>query len=70
VITITPTTRVLPDTTPFGAVVATFTAAMSDGSPFSGTVRFAAPYFDGGGAFAISRNSIIVIPQVPELGRT
>jgi hypothetical protein len=68
VITITPTTPEVPDMTPLGAVVATYAVAMSDGSPFSGTVRFAAPFFDAGGIFALSGNNIIVNPNGPGIG--
>jgi hypothetical protein len=39
---------------PPGTTVATATAAWSDGSAFTGTLMFAAPYADDGGAFALS----------------
>jgi len=68
VITITPNTPEVPDTTPLGAVVATYTVVMSDGSPFSGTVQFGAPFFDAGGIFALSGNNIIVNPNGPGIG--
>jgi len=68
VITVTPTTPELPDTTPVGTVVATYTVKMSDGSPFTGTVGFGAPYYDAGGIFALSGNRIIVNPGGPGLG--
>jgi hypothetical protein len=42
---------------------------MSDGSPFTGTVRFGAPYYDGGGVFALSGNKVIVTAGGPGLGR-
>ena len=58
----------MPDTTPLGAVVATYSVTMSDGSPFTGTVQFGAPYFDSGGIFALSGNSIIVNPKGPGVG--
>jgi hypothetical protein len=41
---------------------------MSDGSPYTGTVNFGAPFFDAGGSFAISGNSIIVNPNGPGIG--
>jgi hypothetical protein len=41
---------------------------MSDGSPFSGTVRFGAPYYDAGGIFALSGDKIIVSLGGPRLG--
>jgi hypothetical protein len=60
VIAVTPSNPTIPDTMPLGAVVASFTVTMSDGSPFTGTVGFAAPYDNAGGIFAISGNNIIV----------
>jgi hypothetical protein len=68
VITVTPNTPDVPDTTPLGAVVATYTVTMSDGSPFSGTVRFGAPFYDGGGIFALTGKNIIVNPTGPGVG--
>ncbi len=68
VISVTPLAPVVPDTTPKGAVVATVVVTMSDGSPFTGTLRFAAPYFDAGGSFALSGNDIIVSPTGPGVG--
>lgn len=68
VITVTPSTPEVPDTTSRGAVVATFSVAMSDGSPFTGKVGFGAPYYDAGGIFALSGNRIIVNPNGPGLG--
>src|SRR5262249_15998795 len=59
----------VPDTTLRGAVVGTYSVKMSDGSPFTGTVRFGAPYYDAGGVFALSGNKIIVNPNGPGLGR-
>ena len=69
VITVTPNSPVVPDTTPRGAVVAIYSVRMSDGSPFTGTVRFGPPYYDGKGVFALSGNNIIVNPNGPGLGR-
>jgi hypothetical protein len=45
---------------PLGTVVATVTAVWSDGSPFTGTLSFGAPYYDDGGTFALSGNELIV----------
>ena len=45
------------DTLPLGTVVATATAAWSDGSPFTGTLAFGPPYADDGGTFALSCQS-------------
>jgi len=67
-ITVTPNTPEVPDTTPLGAIVATYSVAMSDGSPFTGNVRFGAPFYDSGGIFALSGNNIIVNPGGPGVG--
>ena len=45
--------------------MATITAAWSDGSPFTGTLGFAAPYSNDQGTFAISGNNLIVNPSGP-----
>ncbi len=72
VITVTPNTPQIPDTTPVGAVVATYTVAMSDGSPFVGTIGFGPPNFDAGGIFSLtsspSSGNIIVSPSGPGIG--
>jgi hypothetical protein len=52
----------LPETSPLGTIVATVTAAWSDGSAFTGALGFAGPYFDDGGTFALSGNKVIVNP--------
>ena len=69
VITVTPTTPRVPDTTPLGGIVASYSVTMSDGSPFSGTVRFAPPNFDAKRVFALAGDKIIVNPDGPGLGR-
>jgi uncharacterized membrane protein (DUF106 family) len=53
-LTFAPQMPSIPDSTPLGTVVATVTAAWSDGSAFTGTLMFAAPYADDGGSFALS----------------
>ena len=62
----------MPDTTPKGAVVATYTVAMSDGSPFVGTIGFGPPNFDAGGIFSLmgapTSGNIIVNPTGPGIG--
>jgi len=68
VIVVAPVTPHIPDTSSRGAVVATYSVTMGDGSPFTGTVRFGAPYYDGGGVFALSDNKIIVNPDGPGVG--
>ena len=67
-ITVAPNVPSVPDTTPRGAVVATYSVKMSDNSPFTGTVRFGPPYYDYDGRFALRGNSIIVNPNGPGLG--
>ena len=53
-LTFSPQMPSIPDNTPPGTVVATVTAAWSDGSPFTGTIMFGSPYADDGGTFALS----------------
>ena len=53
-LTFSPQMPSIPDNTPRGTVVATATAAWSDGSPFTGTIMFGSPYADDGGTFALS----------------
>lgn len=62
-LTITPPSPLIPDTSPIGTVVATVTAAWSDGSQFTGTIGFVGPYYDDGGTFALSGNQLIVSPM-------
>ena len=72
VITVTPNTPQLPDTTSRGAVVATYTVAMTDGSPFVGTIGFGPPNFDAGGIFALAGSptsgNVVVNPNGPGVG--
>jgi hypothetical protein len=72
VITVSPNTPQLPDTTSVGAVVATYTVTMSDGSPFVGTIGFGPPNFDAGGIFALmgspTSGNVIVNPSGPGVG--
>jgi hypothetical protein len=44
----------IPADAPLGTTIATVTAAWSDGSAFTGTLMFGAPYADDGGTFALS----------------
>src|SRR6516164_6364728 len=53
-LTFNPQMPSIPENTPLGTVVATATAAWSDGSPFTGTIMFTPPYSDDGGTFALS----------------
>jgi hypothetical protein len=41
---------------------------MSDGSPFTGTVRFGPPHYGDKQVFALSGDKIIVNPDGPGLG--
>ncbi len=72
VITVSPNTPQVPDTTSVGAVVATYTVTMSDGSPFVGTIAFGSPNFDAGGIFALTGSptsgNVIVNPSGPGVG--
>jgi hypothetical protein len=72
VITVTPNTPQVPDTTSLGAVVATYTVTMTDGSPFVGTIGFGPPNFDEGGMFALAGSpasgNVIVNPNGPGVG--
>ena len=68
VIEIRPNTPKVPDTAPGGTVVARYSVRMSDNSPFTGTVRFGPPYYDGDGRFAIVDSNIIVNPKGPGIG--
>jgi hypothetical protein len=68
VITVTPDAPRMPDTTPRGAIVATYSVKMSDNSPFTGKVRFGPPYYDDKGKFALRDNAIIVNPSGPGIG--
>ena len=71
-ITITPNTPQVPDTTSVGAVVAAYTVTMSDGSPFVGTIGFGSPNFDAGGIFALTgsptNGNVIINPNGPGVG--
>ena len=62
----------MPDTTPLGAVVATYAVTMSEGSPFLGTMGFGPPNSNAGGIFAMtgspSSGNIIVNPNGPGIG--
>ena len=53
-LTFAPQMPSIPASTPLGTVVATVTAAWSDGSAFTGTLMFGAPYGDDGSTFALS----------------
>jgi len=48
-----------------GTIVATIVARWSDGKPFRGTFAFGPPYWNDGGAFAISGDKLVVNPNGP-----
>ena len=56
-LTFNPQMPSVQDTIPLGTVIATVTAAWSNGSPFTGTLMFGSPYTDDGGTFALSCQS-------------
>jgi hypothetical protein len=56
-LTFNPQMPSVQDTVPLGTVIASVTAAWSDGSPFTGTLMFGSPYADDGGTFALSCQS-------------
>jgi hypothetical protein len=62
-----PSNPSISSSAPAGTVVATITAAWSDGSPFTGSLGFAAPYSDDHGTFAISGDQLIINPLGPGL---
>ncbi len=61
-LTVSPPAPSLPETSPLGSYVATLNAAWSDGSPFTGSFQFTAPYNDDGGTFAIAGSTLIISP--------
>jgi hypothetical protein len=65
VISFDPPSPSIPSDAPPGTVVATVSAKWSDGTPFTGTLGFAPPYFNGGGVFAISGHKLIINPEGP-----
>jgi Domain of unknown function (DUF4082) len=50
---------------PGGTVVATITAAWSDGTRFTGMLDFGPPYYSDGGTFAIAGHKLIINPAGP-----
>ena len=56
-LTFNPQMPSVQDTVPLGTVIATVTAAWSNGNPFTGTLMFGSPYTDDGGTFALSCQS-------------
>jgi hypothetical protein len=58
----------IPSNAPPGAAVAVVDVTWSNGAPFTGNLKFAAPYGDDRGAFALSGNDIIINPNGPGVG--
>jgi hypothetical protein len=67
-VSVSPVSPTIFDTATLGSTVATITATWSDGSTFTGTLGFAAPYNDGGGVYAISGSNLIINPSGPGVG--
>ncbi len=68
-ITSNPPNPTILSTTPTGSVVAKFSAAWSDGSPFTGKLSFGPPNYNSGGIYALdSNNNLIVSPLGPGVG--
>ncbi len=55
----------IPSNATKGSVVAAIVPSWSDGSPFTGSLAFAAPYSNAGGVFAISGKNLIINPSGP-----
>jgi Domain of unknown function (DUF4082) len=73
IISFNPPNPSIPSSASPGTVVATITAAWSDGSPFIGTLGFGPPYSNDGGIFAISGDKLIINsegPGISALSRT
>jgi hypothetical protein len=64
-ISVNPSNPSIASSAPLGSAVATITATWSDGSPFTGTLSFGAPYSNDNATFAISGNNLIINPGGP-----
>jgi hypothetical protein len=67
-VSVSPVSPAIVDNAALGSTVGTITASWSDGSTFTGTLGFAAPYNDGGGVYAISGSNLIINPSGPGVG--
>lgn len=67
VVTVTPSNPSIPASSPLGSVVATLSAAWSDGSPFTGNFQLSS---NPGNIYAVSGNKLIVNPTGPGVGST
>jgi hypothetical protein len=63
--TFSPSNPSIATNAPAGTVVATVNVSWSNGSPFTGTLAFAAPYSNDNSTFAISGSNLIVNPSGP-----
>jgi hypothetical protein len=63
-VTVTPANPIILANSPIGTVVATITAAWSDGNPFTGTLTFTTPYNNDNNLFALSGNNLILNASV------
>src|SRR5438270_5447312 len=63
IISFNPPNPSIPSNAAPGTVVATISAAWSDGTPFAGALGFGPPYSNGGGVFAISGDKLIINPE-------
>lgn len=66
-LSMTPPSPSVASNAPLGTVVATVTAAWSNGAPFAGTLAFGAPYSNDKATFALSGSKLIVNPTGPGL---
>src|SRR5216684_3621870 len=72
IIVVNPLMPSIPASTPLGTVVATVTVGLSNGTPFTGTLIFDAPFFDDGGTFSLTGSaspySLVINPSGPGVG--
>lgn len=65
-ITFNPAAPTIPDYTPVGSLIAQIVVTVSDGSRFTGSLGFAAPFSNGGGVCAISGSEIVLGANPPD----
>jgi hypothetical protein len=65
IITFSPSAPNLDVNAPIGTLIAFISVTMSDGSAFTGTLGFAAPYYNDGGICAIQGTSLILGAELP-----
>ena len=64
-VSLNPANPTIAASAPLGSAVATVTAGWSDGTPFTGTLTFGAPYSNDNATFAISGNNLVINPAGP-----